>query len=95
MNPLYLIAEIHPDPSKLDQARAAYQELILETLKEPGCLLYDLVAEEDSSTWFMLEKWQSQAAWELHMETEHVKHINQTSAAFSYKETRLRFLTNV
>lgn len=92
MIPLYLIAEIHPDSSKIEEARSAYLALIAETLKEPGCLLYDLVAEEDSSTWIMLEKWESKAAWNLHMETEHVKRINENSAAFSTKDTKLRFL---
>jgi len=93
LNPLYLIAEIHPDPSKIEEAKAAYLALIAETLKEPGCLLYDLVAEDHSSSWIMLEKWESRDAWNAHMQTAHVKHINQSSAAFSSKETTLRFLT--
>ena len=95
MNPLYLIAEIHPDQSKLEQARAAYNALIAETLKEPGCLLYDLVSEEDSAMWIMLEKWQSVEAWNSHMETEHVKHINSISHEFTARETKLRFLRSV
>jgi len=95
LNPLYLIAEIHPDQSKLEQAKAAYQALIADTLKEPGCLLYDLVVEEGSSMWVMLEKWESVEAWNSHMETEHVKLINSISSQFTAKETKLRFLKTV
>lgn len=92
MTPLYLIAEIFPHPEKLDEAREAFDELIAKTLQEPGCLLYDLVIEQESDHWLMLEKWESQAAWEQHMETDHVKHINAVAPTLTSKETVLRFL---
>jgi quinol monooxygenase YgiN len=99
MNPLYLIAEIHPLPEKLNDARTAFEALISESKKEPGCLLYDLVIESSvetgSETWIMMEKWASRDAWEQHMETPHVKHMNRISPAFSFAATVLRFLNPV
>jgi quinol monooxygenase YgiN len=92
MTALYLIAEIFPQPEKLNEAREAFDELIEKTLQEPGCLLYDLVIEQGSDHWIMLEKWASQEAWEQHMETSHVKHINQISPSLTHKRTVLRFL---
>jgi quinol monooxygenase YgiN len=95
MNPLYLIAEIHPLPEKLNDARAALEALILESKKELGCLLYDLVIEsstEGSETWIMMEKWESKQAWDRHMETAHVEQMNRLSPDFSQRETKLRFL---
>lgn len=92
MKPLYLIAEIHPHPENLQFAKDAFGELVTETLKEPGCLLYDLVIEDGATNWLMIEKWETKQAWEAHMETDHVKKINEIAADFVIKETKLRFL---
>ncbi len=92
MTPLYLIAEIYPRQDKLAQAREVFEDLISKTLQEPGCLLYDLVIEENSGHWLMLEKWASVQAWELHMATDHVKHVQIVTPALTSKETVLRFL---
>lgn len=92
MTPLYLIAEIYPHPDKLVAAREAFDDLIAKTTQEPGCLLYDLVIEQGSDHWLMLEKWESQEAWELHMETDHVKLINEVGSSLTRQPTVLRFL---
>lgn len=92
MTPLYLIAEIYPHPEKLTEAREAFDELIAKTLLEPGCELYDLVVEEGSDYWLMIEKWASLEAWQQHMETAHVKHIQVVTPTVTSKETVLRFL---
>lgn len=92
MTPIYLIAEIYPHPDKLIEAREAYDDLIAKTLQEPGCLLYDLVIEQDGNHWLMLEKWASKDAWHLHMETDHVKQIQNINSSITSKETVLRFL---
>jgi quinol monooxygenase YgiN len=92
MTPLYLIAEIYPHPEKLAEAREAFDDLIAKTMQEPGCLLYDLVIEQGGNHWLMLEKWASKEAWEQHMETDHVKHINQITPSLTHKQTLLRFL---
>jgi len=95
LNPLYLIAEIHPHPEKLVEAKQAFDELMVATLQEPGCLLYDLVVEENSDTWIMLEKWASVEAWDLHMETAHVKSMNDLAPSISRTATILRFFSPV
>lgn len=92
MTPLYLIAEIYPDPEKLVEAQKAFDELISSTLQEPGCMLYDLVVEQDSAHWMMLEKWESREAWNLHMQTEHVRTIEKLAPKFTIRPTVLRFL---
>lgn len=72
MEPLYLVARIHPRPDRVDEARLALQDLIDGSLQEPGCEMYDLVvSDEDPNTWVMVEKWSSREAWDAHMETEH------------------------
>ena len=92
MNPLYLIAEIFPHPDKLIEAKKAFDELVIHTRQEPGCLLYDLVIEDGADHWMMIEKWQDKQSWEAHMLTEHVQQITALAPAFTTKETNLRFL---
>jgi quinol monooxygenase YgiN len=91
MKPLYLIAEIFPHPEKLPEARAAFQELIAATKKEPGCMLYDLVAGENLDTWLMIEKWESRQAWDSHMLEPHVAHITAIEAQITRAPTKLNF----
>jgi quinol monooxygenase YgiN len=91
---LYLIAEIYPRIEKVEQARSEFDQLVAKTRAEEGCLLYDLVQEEGSNGWLMIEKWQSRAHWESHIETDHVKHINSLDELFA-RPTNLRFMTEV
>ncbi len=90
MTSLYLVAEIYPHPDKHDQAHAALKKLVEATQKENGCEMYELVQEQDSGSWFMIEKWSSKADWELHMTTDHVKEIQETSGEFLIKPADLR-----
>lgn len=92
MRPLYLIAEIYPKPEKADAARILFETLVEKTLAEAGCLLYDLVLEEGSDHWLMLEKWESNAAWELHMTSAHVNEANKLAESLLRRPTKLRFL---
>jgi quinol monooxygenase YgiN len=91
---LYLIAEIYPRNEKVEQARSEFDQLVAKTRAEEGCLLYDLVQEDGSNGWLMIEKWQSRAHWEDHIETDHVKHINSLDDLFE-RPTNLRFMTEV
>jgi quinol monooxygenase YgiN len=96
MSYLYLKADIYPDLTKLEEVQAAYAELIRASLNEPGCLLYDLVvSDEDPSVWYMFEKWESKAAWDEHMETEHVAKIQQLEPQLIVAPTKLNFYTPV
>jgi quinol monooxygenase YgiN len=75
-SPLYLIATIYPAPEHFEFLKAEFNKLITEAYKEPGCEMYDLVADEGEDTWVMMEKWSSKPHWDDHMLTSHVKHIN-------------------
>jgi quinol monooxygenase YgiN len=96
MTYLYLKADIYPDLSKQAEVEAAYAELIGASLAEPGCLLYDLVVdEEDPKVWYMLEKWESRAAWNDHMKSAHVLRIQQLEPKLVVSPTKLNFYTSV
>lgn len=94
MNPLYLIAEIFPNPENLEAAKQAYLELREATLREDGCVCYDLVSDGDTQ-WFMLEKWASREAWDRHMETAHVAKIRTLEPQITSQQTKLNILSAV
>ena len=72
MQPLYLLATIHPDMSRADEVERILRGMMAQTLAEPGCELYDLVVDrQEPQTWFMMEKWSSREAWEAHMASAH------------------------
>jgi quinol monooxygenase YgiN len=96
MTYLYLVADIYPNLEKRSEALAAYQELIEHSLAEPGCLLYDLVEDENNSNvWHMLEKWESKEVWDKHMESDHVLKMQGIEPEITAKPTVLHFLTEV
>jgi quinol monooxygenase YgiN len=93
---LYLKADIYPDLSKRAEVEAAYAELMRASLSEPGCIIYDLVvAEENPQVWHMFEKWESKAAWDNHMQTEHVARIQLLEPQLILAPTVLNFFTSV
>ena len=92
MSYLYLKADIYPDLSKQEQAKAAFQELIKHSLAEPGCLLYDLVVDDNNPTvWHMFEKWESKEVWDKHMTSDHVAKIQQLEESLLIAPTKLNF----
>lgn len=59
-------------PELLEQALAVYSELISETLKEPGCVSYELLQLRDDPGQLMLtERWVSQEHLDAHTHTVH------------------------
>ena len=94
MKALYLIAEIYPDHNNLETVLKEFKVLVEKTRAEDGCVFYDLVQEEGTENWLMVEKWESREHWEAHDVSDHVKHIQSQPELFS-KPTNLRFMTEV
>ncbi len=73
-NSLRIIARAKVWPDKTSEFRSRLTGLIAPTLKEPGCLRYDVLQSREDSTEFMLvEEWTDEAAQEAHMGTDHIK----------------------
>ncbi|MGA0798217.1 MAG: putative quinol monooxygenase, partial [Candidatus Nanopelagicales bacterium] len=75
-----------------NEAKDAFEELIKATRQEAGCELYDLVQSAGESVWVMMEKWSSKSAWDAHMQTSHVKRINEIGPNFLEKPSELKIL---
>jgi len=70
---LTIVAHITAQPDKIDLVRAELMKLIPITLKETGCLQYDLHQDNDNPAHFMFfENWESRELWQAHMNAPHL-----------------------
>ncbi|QGY29234.1 putative quinol monooxygenase [Pantoea cypripedii] len=60
-------------PGSEDQAEKLFRGVIEETLKEPGCMTYQLNRDSQNPRRFIwTEEWQSQALLEQHLNAPHI-----------------------
>ncbi|AYO80064.1 antibiotic biosynthesis monooxygenase [Sphingobium yanoikuyae] len=66
---LTIIAITTAKPGKEAALRAAQEELVAETLREDGCLRYELHQSlDDDRIRIFVETWASESQWRAHME---------------------------
>jgi quinol monooxygenase YgiN len=71
---IYVIAEIRINPGTIDKALSAARACIAETVKENGCISYDLhQSVSDPLRLVFVERWTSRDALSRHLETPHLK----------------------
>ena len=71
---LVVIANAKVLPAATDAFVAAARACIAETRKEAGCLVYDLHRSvSDPQHFTFVERWESQAALDEHMNSAHLK----------------------
>ncbi len=53
-----------------------YEELVLETRKETGCITYELYQDEkEAAVLTIIEEWEDKDALDKHMKSEHFQRI--------------------
>ncbi len=71
---LRVIARVKARPDKVNELRSVLSSLVEPTCKEPGCLSYKLLQNnEDPTDFTLVEEWQSNTALESHFATKHFK----------------------
>ncbi len=71
---LRVIARIKARPGKVDELLSVLGSLVEPTRKEPGCISYKLLQNnQDPADFAFVEEWQSSAALESHFATKHFK----------------------
>jgi len=70
---LFLVVRIKPRRDRLAEAEAQLQRMRAASQQEPGCVFMHLVqgVDDDPDTWVMIEQFNSRAAWDEHMASEH------------------------
>lgn len=70
---LTIVAKIEANPDKIEFVKAELLKLIEPTLKESGCVQYDLHQDDVNSAVFMFyETWESRELWQMHMSNKHL-----------------------
>ena len=70
---LIVAGTIEIDASKRDVLEAAFDSMRVASLAEEGCLDYQAYADRSGSgTFFIFEKWRSQADLDAHFQTPHM-----------------------
>jgi len=71
---LRVIARVKARPGKVDELLSILSSLVEPTRKEPGCISYKLLQNNQDRTGFaLIEEWKSRAALESHFATKHFK----------------------
>jgi quinol monooxygenase YgiN len=71
-----VMAKSYAKSDKLDRILELSREMVTETVKEDGCIKYELVQDvKDPCVLIILEEWESQEALDKHMASEHFKRL--------------------
>lgn len=70
---LTIVARIETLPGQQARVKSELLKLVEPTLREPGCLQYDLHQDNDDPTVFLFyENWQNRELWRSHMNSRHI-----------------------
>mgnify|MGYP001553730699 FL=1 len=71
---IYVIAEVRVKPGTADKAIAAARACVTETVKEDGCISYDMhQSVTDPARLVLVERWETPEALKRHFDTPHFK----------------------
>ncbi|MEM7799288.1 MAG: putative quinol monooxygenase [Chloroflexota bacterium] len=70
---LTIVARIEAKTDKIELVKTELVKLIEPTLKEAGCIQYDLHQDNDNPAIFVFyENWESRELWQNHMNNAHL-----------------------
>ena len=78
-----------------DQLRALLQGMLAPTHAEPGGKLYELYDSDTRGRFFLYERWESQAALDLHLGTPHFKRLKQTRGELVREPFEINFVKKI
>ena len=95
-SPLGILAIATAVPGKHGVLRAAQEKLVAETVKEPGCIRYELHQSiEDPHLLVFVETWESEALWRAHMRGQAVRRFQASDASQLFQSFTLHRLVPV
>ena len=79
---LRVVVRIRARSERVDEVRELLCSLVGPTRKESGCVSYDLLQNrEDPTDFTFVEEWESEAAFEGHAASDHIKAIGPKLAS--------------
>ena len=91
-----IIAEFSVKPESVDAAVGFAKELVSETVKETGCIAYNLFEDNtDKSHIVIIEEWESQEVLDIHSASEHFGRLVPAIAELCEKDPSVRTFTKI
>lgn len=83
-----VVAKKHVNEGKVEEVVKLYEELVIASRREEGCIKYELYQDEqDSSILAVIEEWESRKALDKHMNSEHFTRIVPMIAELTSKKS--------
>ena len=83
-------------PEHREEMHRRLLEMVVLSNQEEGCLFYNLhIDQEDSNTFYFLEAWKDQAAFDFHASTDYVIAINADAIAMTSSPSRVEFMHKI
>jgi len=93
--PIILVAKLKSKEGHIEAFKAGLQGLVAPTLKEKGCIKYELHQDQkDSSIFIFLEEWATEEDLKNHSASAHVTTFGKT-AGDMIESRDLHFLSKV
>lgn len=88
---LIVSGTIEIDPAQVETAKGVVGPLMAATRAEPGCIAYGFYADlDDPGAFHLYEEWESEAANEAHVATEHFATFLAAMADLDVRRVALR-----
>ena len=96
MSKLKVIAKRVFKEDKVEEAITLYKKLHTETIKENGCISYELFQDtRNPATLVMIEEWADSACFKSHANSNHIKEIGPKLAELGSQPMELTILTKI
>jgi len=93
---LFICARFQAKPDSVNELRTRLFEMVDLTLKEEGCLFYNLhIDSNDESVFYFFEGWKNQEAFKLHESTAYVQAIIADAPRLTVNGVRVEFMQRI
>ena len=93
---IFMCARFQAKSEKLEELRSRLLEMVNLTLKEEGCLFYNLhVDRSDPSIFYFLEGWKNESALAFHDQTPYVQAIIKDAPNLTVDGIKVNFMSRI
>jgi quinol monooxygenase YgiN len=91
-----LIALLHSNTDAEDTFELELKKLVEASVKEEGCLQYELYQFDDERCHYVImEEWKDEASLKLHHDTPHYKNFGRVAPVLLSKPVEVKMLTRL
>lgn len=93
---IFMCARFQAKSEKLEELRSRLLEMVNLTLKEEGCLFYNLhVDRSDPTIFYFLEGWKNAESLAFHDQTDYVQAIIKDAPALTTDGIKVNFMSRI